>query len=114
MQVEHLRFLEDGQFAKIYKGNLLTSQSSFGSTTSNYSGQQNGHAASGPKQIVSIKVPRVPEAIRKEKSKTPYRLVLITLPIFSVPFITYYAIENITSYLRLKPVTFRRASDSAF
>ena len=67
-QVEHLRFLEDGQFAKIYKGNLLTSPSSFGSTTSNYSGQQNGHAASGPNQIVSIKVPRVPEAIRKEKS----------------------------------------------
>jgi len=68
-KVEHLRFLEDGQFAKIYKGNLLTSQSSFGSTTSNYSGQQNGHAASGPKQIVSIKVPRVPEAIRKEKKQ---------------------------------------------
>ena len=70
-QVEHLRFLEDGQFAKIYKGNLLTSPSSFtlGSTASNHSGQQNGHAASGTKQIVSIKVPRVPEAIRKEKSK---------------------------------------------
>ena len=74
-----LSYLEDGQFAKIYKGNLLTSQSSFGSTTSNYSGQQNGHAASGPKQIVSIKVPRVPESIRKEKSKPSYRVILTML-----------------------------------
>ena len=68
--MEHLRFLEDGQFAKIYKGNLVTVQSSFGigSTTSSYSGSQNGHANNGSKQIVSIKVPRVPDAIRKEKS----------------------------------------------
>ena len=55
---------------------MLTSPSSFtlGSTASNVSGQQNGHAASGSKQIVSIKVPRVPEAIRKEKSKDTDRI----------------------------------------
>ena len=65
-----MRFLEDGQFAKIYKGNLVTTPSSFGlgSTTSNISGQQNGHGNNVAKQIVSIKVPRVPDAIRKEKS----------------------------------------------
>ena len=70
-QVEHLRFLEDGQFAKVYKGNLITTQSSFGlgSTHSSYNGQPNGNAInSDTKQIVSIKVPRVSDAIRKEKS----------------------------------------------
>ena len=72
LQVEHLRFLEDGQFAKVYKGNLITTQSSFGlgSTHSSYNGQPNGNAInSDAKQIVSIKVPRVSDAIRKEKSK---------------------------------------------
>ena len=56
---------------------MLTSSSSFalGSTASNVSGQQNVHAASGSKQIVSIKVPRVPEAIRKEKSKDNYSVI---------------------------------------
>ena len=75
--------MEDGQFAKIYKGNLLTSPSSFalGSTASNHSGQQNGHVASGQKQIVSIKVPRVPEAIRKEKSKGACHIAKLKLVI---------------------------------
>ena len=75
--------MEDGQFAKIYKGNLLTSPSSFalGSTASNHSGQQNGHVASGQKHIVSIKVPRVPEAIRKEKSKGACHIAKLKLVI---------------------------------
>jgi len=71
-KVEHLRFLEDGQFAKVYKGNLITTQSSFGlgSTHSSYNGQPNGNAInSDAKQIVSIKVPRVSDAIRKEKKQ---------------------------------------------
>ena len=44
--VENLSFLEDGQFAKLYKGHM--------------------HPDRKP---VAIKVPRVPEHIRKEKSK---------------------------------------------
>ena len=49
-KVQDLSFLEDGQFAKVYKGHMATS--------------------SGSKQTVSIKVPRVPDAIRKDKRKT--------------------------------------------
>ena len=44
--IDNLSYLEDGQFAKIYKGHLVID-----------------------KQPVTIKVPRVPPEIRKEKSK---------------------------------------------
>ena len=44
--IDNLSYLEDGQFAKIYKGHLKLN-----------------------KEPVTIKVPRVPENIRKEKSK---------------------------------------------
>ena len=44
--VDNLSYLEDGQFAKIYKGHLVLN-----------------------KAAVTIKVPRVPPEIRKEKSK---------------------------------------------
>ena len=44
--IDNLSYLEDGQFAKIYKGHLVID-----------------------KQAVTIKVPRVPPEIRKEKSK---------------------------------------------
>ena len=44
--VDNLSYLEDGQFAKIYKGHLVVN-----------------------KAPVTIKVPRVPPEIRKEKSK---------------------------------------------
>ena len=44
--VDNLSYLEDGQFAKIYKGHLVVN-----------------------KAAVTIKVPRVPPEIRKEKSK---------------------------------------------
>ena len=49
-KVNGLSLLEDGQFAKVYKGHLTA--------TSNSS-----------KQTVAIKVPRVPDSIRKDKSK---------------------------------------------
>ena len=44
--IDNLSYLEDGQFAKIYKGHLVLN-----------------------KQSVTIKVPRVPDYIRKDKSK---------------------------------------------
>ena len=44
--IDNLSYLEDGQFAKIYKGHLILN-----------------------KQPVTIKVPRVPDYIRKDKSK---------------------------------------------
>lgn len=47
--VDNLSFLEDGQFAKIYKGHLVIN-----------------------KQPVTIKVPRVPPEIRREKSKKDF------------------------------------------
>ena len=53
-EVVNLSYLDDGQFAKIYKGQ--------------FSGQQ-----------VTVKVPRVPENIRKEKSKTGFRPILLRL-----------------------------------
>jgi hypothetical protein len=43
--IDNLSYLEDGQFAKVYKGHLVIN-----------------------KQAVTIKVPRVPDYIRKEKS----------------------------------------------
>ena len=51
-KVNGLSYLEDGQFAKVYKGHMAT-----------------GPQAS-TKQTVSIKVPRVPDSIRKDKSKS--------------------------------------------
>ena len=66
-----MRFLEDGQFAKIYKGHLISATSSFSlssSSSSNYGGQQSTYDHGAKKKIVSIKVPRVPEPIRKDKS----------------------------------------------
>ena len=45
--IDNLSYLEDGNFAKIYKGHLVIN-----------------------KLPVTIKVPRVPPEIRKEKSKT--------------------------------------------
>ena len=48
-QVEHLSYLEEGDFAKLYKGYIATT--------------------GGGKQAVTIKVPKVPDYIRKEKSK---------------------------------------------
>ena len=104
--------MEDGQFAKIYKGNLLTSPSSFalGSTASNHSGQQNGHVASGQKQIVSIKVPRVPEAIRKEKSKgacliTKLKLVIIFVLSFLKISFLFFRTGQITYWRSKKTYT---------
>ena len=47
--VDNLSYLEDGQFAKIYKGHLVIN-----------------------KAPVTIKVPRVPPEIRKEKSKSGF------------------------------------------
>ena len=44
--IDNLSYLEDGQFAKIYKGHWVLN-----------------------KAAVTIKVPRVPPEIRKEKSK---------------------------------------------
>ena len=44
--IDNLSYLEDGQFAKIYKGHLILN-----------------------KQPVTIKVPREPDYIRKDKSK---------------------------------------------
>ena len=49
--IDNLSYLEDGQFGKIYKGYLIIN-----------------------KQPVTIKVPRVPAEIRKEKSKFQYKL----------------------------------------
>ena len=49
-KVNGLSLLEDGQFAKVYKGHMTTSTNS--------------------KLTVAIKVPRVPDSIRKDKSKT--------------------------------------------
>ena len=49
--VEHLSYLEEGDFAKLYKGYLATS------------------VGSSNKQAVTIKVPKVPDHIRKEKSE---------------------------------------------
>lgn len=48
-KVENLSFLEEGSFAKVYKGVTADSR--------------------GNKVRVAIKVPKVPESIRKEKSK---------------------------------------------
>ena len=45
--IDNLSYLEDGQFAKIYKGHWVLN-----------------------KAAVTIKVPRVPPEIRKEKSKS--------------------------------------------
>ena len=57
-KIDGLSYLEDGQFAKVYKGHMFDSAQ----------GNQT-------KQIVSIKVPRVPDAIRKDKR----RLLLLSI-----------------------------------
>jgi len=49
-KIDGLSYLEDGQFAKVYKGHMPMTSSAI-------------------KQTVSIKVPRVPDAIRKDKRK---------------------------------------------
>ena len=48
-KVNGLSLLEEGQFAKVYKGHMTTSTNA--------------------KETVAIKVPRVPDSIRKDKSK---------------------------------------------
>ena len=50
--IDNLSYLEDGQFAKIYKGHLVLN-----------------------KQSVTIKVPRVPDYIRKDKSKLIQKVI---------------------------------------
>ncbi len=52
--ISNLSFLEDGQFAKVYKGHLTINN-----------------------DPVTIKVPRVPEYIRKEKSKPIVNVIIM-------------------------------------
>jgi len=53
-QLADLSFLENGEFSKIYKGELALKASPY---------------EHGAKQKVTIKVPRVSEKIRKDRSK---------------------------------------------
>ena len=55
--VSGLSYLEDGEFAKIYKGQFAATPQ-------------------GKKVQVVIKAPRVGEQIRKEKSESPLKIIL--------------------------------------